>query len=64
VVVLKSAARATEAELIQFCRDHLAHYKAPKRIEFVDALPRTATGKLQKNLLRDTFWKGQAKRVG
>jgi len=64
LVVLKAAAHATEAELIEFCRDHLAHYKAPKRIVFVDALPRTATGKLQKNLLRDAVWKDRSKRVG
>jgi len=64
IVVLKPGASATEVELIQFCRDNLAHYKAPKRIEFVDSLPRTATGKLQKNVLRDKFWKGQAKRIG
>lgn len=64
VVVLKEGAQATEAELIEFCREHLAHYKAPKRLDFIDALPRTATGKIQKNLLRESFWKGQTKRVG
>jgi len=64
VVVLKPGAQATEAELIEFCREHLAHFKAPKRIQFIDVLPRTATGKIQKNLLRDRFWQGQSKRVG
>lgn len=64
VVVLKEGAEATQAELIEFCREHLAHFKAPKRIEFIDALPRTATGKIQKNLLRDRFWSEQTKRVG
>jgi fatty-acyl-CoA synthase len=64
VVVLKPGTKAAESELIEFCREHLAHFKAPKRIEFVDVLPRTATGKLQKNLLRDTFWGGHDKRVG
>lgn len=64
VVVLKPNAEATEEELIEFCRDNLAHYKAPKRVEFIDALPRTATGKIQKNLLRDRFWKDKSKRVG
>jgi acyl-CoA synthetase (AMP-forming)/AMP-acid ligase II len=64
VVVLKQGEQATEAELIEFCRANLAHYKAPKRIAFVEVLPRTATGKIQKNLLRERFWQGQTKRVG
>jgi len=64
VVVLKPGQEASESELIEFCREHLAHYKAPKRVDFIEALPRTATGKIQKNLLRERFWGGQAKRVG
>lgn len=51
-VVLRSGARATAGELIAFCRERLAHFKAPKAVEFVDALPKTATGKIQKYLLR------------
>ncbi len=47
-----------EAELIAFCRDRLAHFKCPTRIRFVDELPRTATGKLQKYKLREAFWDG------
>jgi fatty-acyl-CoA synthase len=64
VVVLKAGATASEAELVEFCREHLAHYKCPKHIQFIDALPRTATGKIQKNLLRERFWSGKSKRVG
>jgi fatty-acyl-CoA synthase len=64
VVVLKPGAEASESELIEFCRNHLAHYKAPKRVVFIEALPRTATGKIQKNLLRERFWKDKSKRVG
>ncbi len=51
-VVLRPGARATADELIGFCRARLAHFKAPKLVEFVDALPKTATGKVQKYLLR------------
>ena len=51
-VVLRPGARATEQELVQFCRERLAHFKAPKSVEFVEALPKTATGKVQKYLLR------------
>ena len=51
-VVLRPGKTATEAELIQFARDHLAHFKTPSWISFVDDLPKTATGKIQKFLLR------------
>ena len=51
-VVLRPGARATPDELIAFCRERLAHFKAPKIVELVDALPKTATGKIQKYLLR------------
>jgi len=64
VVVLKDGAQASESELVEFCREHLAHFKCPKRIDFIEDLPRTATGKIQKNLLRERFWKDQGKRVG
>ncbi len=63
LVVLKAGQTATEAEIISFCRDNLAHYKCPKSVSFIDALPRTATGKIQKNLLRDKYWQGRGKRV-
>ena len=51
-VVLKPEADATEAELIAFTRDRLAHFKAPHGVTFVPELPKTATGKIQKFVLR------------
>jgi fatty-acyl-CoA synthase len=51
-VVLRSGATATEEELIGFVRDRLAHFKAPRGVTFVDELPKTATGKIQKFVLR------------
>jgi acyl-CoA synthetase (AMP-forming)/AMP-acid ligase II len=50
-------------DLIAHCRTQLAGYKCPKRIEFVDSLPRTATGKLQKFKLRERFWAGRERPV-
>ena len=50
-------------ELIAHCRTALAGYKCPKRVDFVDALPRTATGKLQKFKLREPFWKDHERQV-
>jgi len=60
-VTLKPGQRATEAEIIEFCRQHIAHFKCPAAVEFGD-LPKTSTGKVQKFVLRDKEWKGQAKR--
>ena len=51
-VVLKPGASATEAELIAFTRERLAHFKAPHGVTFVPELPKTATGKIQKFVLR------------
>ena len=53
----------TAADLITHCRGSLAGYKCPKRIEFRDELPRTATGKLQKFKLREPFWSGRDRQV-
>jgi fatty-acyl-CoA synthase len=50
--VLKAGATSSEAELKQFVRDHLAHFKMPQWVSFVDELPKTATGKIQKYVLR------------
>jgi fatty-acyl-CoA synthase len=52
-VVLRPAARATDAELIAFCRERIAHFKAPKEVRFLDALPRVGSGKITKKALRD-----------
>jgi fatty-acyl-CoA synthase len=60
LVVLKPGAIATEAELIEFSRARLAHYKCPRSVEFLDSpLPRTGTGKVLKRELRKKYWQGQ-----
>jgi len=51
-VALKEEAESSEEELIQFCRDNLAHFKCPKKIVFAE-LPKTSTGKIQKFILRE-----------
>jgi fatty-acyl-CoA synthase len=51
-VVLRAGCSATEAELRAFTREHLAHFKCPKAVRFVPELPKTATGKIQKYVLR------------
>jgi long-chain acyl-CoA synthetase len=49
-----------ERELIAFCREHLAHFKCPRSVDFQDSLPRLPTGKLYKRLLRDRYWADHA----
>lgn len=63
LVVLKPGQRVSESELITFCRDRMAHFKVPKSVEFLEYLPKTATGKVQKFALRERYWAGQSKRV-
>ena len=46
----------TEQELIDYCRSRMAHFKCPTSVDFCDELPRTATGKVQKYLLRQPYW--------
>lgn len=62
-IVVADQTRVSADDLIAHCRQHLAGYKCPKRVEFVDALPRTATGKTQKFTLREPFWRGRDRQI-
>lgn len=55
--------RGIEAELLAYCRGHLAHYKCPRTLDVVDELPRLPTGKLYKRLLRDRYWGGGGSKI-
>ena len=63
VVALMEESEATEAEIMEFCRERLAGYKIPRSVDFVDALPRNPTGKVLKTVLREKYWEGHEKRV-
>jgi fatty-acyl-CoA synthase len=63
LVVLTPDSTAGETDLIAYTKTKLAGYKCPKRIEFRDALARTATGKLQKFKLREPYWQGRSRNV-
>jgi long-chain acyl-CoA synthetase len=54
---------ALEAELIAYCRAHLATYKCPRTIEFDAALPRDPNGKLYKRRIRERYWQGRTSRI-
>ena len=61
-ITLREGATPTADEIIAFCRDRIAHFKAPRHVEFGD-LPKTATGKIQKYVLREREWAGRESRV-
>ena len=63
LAVVEPRAAVTEDELIAFCRDNLAHFKCPRRIAFVDALPRDPNGKVRKRELRDRYWAGRERKI-
>lgn len=64
VVVLKPDQSATEVELIDWLRDQITHFKIPKTIDFIEALPRNATGKVLKKDMRAPYWQGRKRTVG
>jgi fatty-acyl-CoA synthase len=59
LVVLKPGAQVSAQELLEFCRSRISHYKVPHSVEFLDALPKTGTGKILKKDLRKQYWGGQ-----
>jgi len=63
VVQLREGATPSDelaTQIIGYVRDRIAHYKAPKSVDFVDELPRTQTGKLAKRILIDRYAKAQS----
>lgn len=62
-VVRRAGSALTEAELIEHCRSTLAGYKKPRTVQFVDSLPKGATGKILKRALREPHWEGRDRAV-
>ena len=63
LVVRREGVAAEPGELIDFCRGELAGFERPRSLEFIEALPRTASGKVLKRELREPYWAGQERRV-
>jgi acyl-CoA synthetase (AMP-forming)/AMP-acid ligase II len=63
VVVKRAGTNLTEQGLLDWARDKLAGYKRPRSVDFIDKLPRNASGKLLKRTLRETYWQGYERRV-
>jgi len=63
IVIMQPGAAFDEAALIDFARQRLAHYKCPRTIREAKELPRTASGKVQRHVLREPFWAGKQRRI-
>jgi fatty-acyl-CoA synthase len=63
IVVLKPGKQATASDIIGFTRAHIAAFKTPKTVDFMDALPRNASGKILRRHLRDPYWAGRERQV-
>jgi acyl-CoA synthetase (AMP-forming)/AMP-acid ligase II len=63
VVVLRQGKQATASDIINFTRERIAGFKTPKSVDFVDALPRNASGKILRRHLRDPYWAGKDRQV-
>jgi acyl-CoA synthetase (AMP-forming)/AMP-acid ligase II len=63
VVVLNAEASATEEELIEHCRKHLASYKKPKSVDFVQELPKNPYGKIVRRKVKEKYWEGRDRMV-
>ena len=63
IVVMKPGKKATPADIINFTRERIAGFKTPKTIDFIEALPRNASGKILRRDLRDPYWAGKDRQV-
>ena len=63
VVVLKEGADVSPDEIIAFARTRIAGFKAPRTVDFIEALPRNPSGKILKRELREPYWAGKDRRV-
>jgi len=63
-IVVKPGQSVSTDEIIEFCRERMAGYKIPRKVEFSEVLPRNASGKVLKKDLREPYWAGVDRRVG
>jgi acyl-CoA synthetase (AMP-forming)/AMP-acid ligase II len=63
IIQLREGMTANEQEIIDFCKQHLASYKKPKSVDFVDQFPLGIGGKILKRVVREQYWKGKDRKV-
>jgi long-chain acyl-CoA synthetase len=64
IVALRLNHPATADEIVEVCRGRIAGYKAPRSLEFVEALPKSGADKILKRPLRDQYWQNRERRIG
>ena len=63
IVVAKPGVTPDAEDIIAYARSKIAHYKAPKSVDFIDILPRNPSGKILRRQLREPYWEGKDRRV-
>jgi long-chain acyl-CoA synthetase len=63
VVSLKAGQKATEEDIIEHCRKHLAGYKKPKSVDFIKELPKSPFGKIWRRKLKEPYWQGRGRMI-
>lgn len=63
IVSLRPGQKAAAEEIIDFCKQHLASYKKPKSVDFIEAIPKNSYGKILKRELREKYWAGEKRKV-
>jgi acyl-CoA synthetase (AMP-forming)/AMP-acid ligase II len=63
IVVMKQGRKASSSDIIHFTRERIAGFKTPKTVDFIEALPRNASGKILRRHLRDQHWAGKDRQV-
>jgi len=63
VVVPREGCQPNEAEIVDYCQGKLAGFKRPRSVDFIDKLPRNASGKITKKVLMDKYWTGRERRI-
>jgi long-chain acyl-CoA synthetase len=64
IIVPKQGTAADEASIIAWARERIGGFKVPKSVDFVETLPRNATGKVLRRMLRERYWAGRGRWVG
>jgi acyl-CoA synthetase (AMP-forming)/AMP-acid ligase II len=62
-IVVRPGCEVTEEEIMDYCKINLAAYKRPKRVQFMESLPKTPSGKIQKQKLRELHWRGTGRKI-
>jgi len=63
IVTLKKEGAASEKEIIEFCKQHLASFKKPTSVDFIQEMPKTGPGKVDKKKLKEPYWQNMDRQI-